>query len=267
MTLKMETGAILKAIPNNSGAYHILKADALTNLNIVGGTLKGERDEHLTLGNIAETTPYSASCTSANNCWGQWGYGMGIYGGSNIYVENVIARDCWGDGFYIRGNATNVNFYSCTLDNNRRQGISIIHANGVVIRDCLIKNTHGHNPQTGIDLEPNAGESVSNVQILNNTFADNKNGAVAAYGIKGPITNVTVTGNVTTGGTNMAMRFSYQTSNVTCKNNTITHGNWAFFTYGGLTGSTIINNTVRAPVLFYGPFTGNIITPNDFTVV
>jgi hypothetical protein len=267
MTLKMETGAVLKAIPNGSGAYHILKASSLTNLNVVGGTIKGERDEHTTLGNDAATTPYSASCTSANSCWGQWGYGMSIYACSNVYIENVIARDCWGDGFYITDNSTNINFYSVLCDNNRRQGISVIHANGVVIRDSAINNTHGHNPQTGIDLEPNAGDFVSNVQILNNTFVNNKNGGVAAYGAQGTITNVTVTGNTVTGGNNMAMRFSYQSSNFTVQDNTIVTGNWGFFTYGGLTSSTITNNTVTATVLFQGSFAGNTITPNTFTQI
>jgi polygalacturonase len=268
MTFKMETGAVLKAIPNSAYGYSILKAQNASNLNVVGGTIKGERNEHLTPGNYASETPSSAQCPNpSGDCWGQWGYGISIWGGSNIYIENVISRDCWGDGFYVSSNASNVNFYSIVADNNRRQGISIVWANGVVIRDSVIKNTRGHNPQTGIDLEPNANNSVNNVQILNNTFDNNEHGAVASFGKAGPVSNVIVTGNTTTGG-NMGMRFSYSTTNVTVTNNTINNpSGWAFFTYGGLTGSTIINNTVRAPVLFYGPFTGNIITPNDFTVI
>ena len=65
----------------------------------------------------------------------------------------------------------------------------------------------------------------------------------------------------------MAMRFSYQSSNFTVQDNTIVTGNWGFFTYGGLTSSTITNNTVTATVLFQGSFAGNTITPNTFTQI
>jgi parallel beta-helix repeat protein len=266
MTFKMETGAVIKAIANGSASYNILRATNVTNLNVVGGTIKGERDEHTTLGNDAATTPYSASCTSQNSCWGQWGMGLAIEGGSNIYVENVLSRDCWGDGFYITNNATNVNFYSVTGDRNRRQGMSIIHANGVVVRDSVFKNTYGHNPSAGIDLEPNSGDSVTNVQLINNQLINNKWGAIALYGHAAPISNITITNNVATGN-GSGFRLT-NASNVTITGNTISDKLTGFFTYGGLTTSTIKNNTVSAPNLFYpnsSSFAGNTITPNTYT--
>ena len=268
MTFKMETGAVIKAIPNGAASYGILKTSGASNLNIVGGTIQGERDEHTTPGNDSATTPYSAQCPDQNQCWGQWGMGIWISGGANIYIENVLARDCWGDGFYIDNNSSNVNFYSVTGDRNRRQGMSIIHANGVVVRDSVFKNTFGHNPSAGIDLEPDAGKSVTNVQILNNQFINNRWGAVALYGHAAPISNVTITGNIATNN-GSGFRLT-NASNVTITNNTITDKLTGFFTYGGLVTSTITGNTVTAPNLFYPAstnFAGNTITPNTYTVI
>ena len=41
-----------------------------------------------------------------------------------------------------------------TADNNRRQGLSIVEADGVLVTDSIFSNTHGTRPSAGIDLEP-----------------------------------------------------------------------------------------------------------------
>ncbi len=243
MTFKMEDGATLKAIANNLGSYNVIKIAGKTGVNVVGGTVDGNRQQSTAKG-------------------GQWGYGVTVRASSNVYIENVISRDCWGDGFIVSDASTNVNFYNVTADNNRRQGMSIVWANGVVVRDSIFKNTHGHNPQAGIDLEPDLGKSVTNVKILNSQFINNYWSAIALYGKNGPISNVTITGNTATGN-KTGIRLSYS-SKVTVTNNTIVDKSLGFFTWGGLTGSTITGNTVTAPTLLYGSFTGNSISNNTF---
>ena len=56
---------------------------------------------------------------------------------------------------------------NCSLNDGRRQGISVTSADGVVINGCTITNVFGTAPQHGIDIEPNKGESVNNVRIEN----------------------------------------------------------------------------------------------------
>ena len=190
ISTRKKTGIIYFKSP-----YAIIKISGKTNVTVVGGTINGERDEHLTPGNIPAPPYTDPQCTSANSCYGQWGMGITISGVSDIYIDGVLARDCWGDGFYVDGYASNVNFYSVVADYNRRQGMSIVYANGVIVRNSIFKNTRGHNPQAGIDLEPNGGKSVTNIQILNCQFYDNYHSGIALNGKAAPLNNVTITGN------------------------------------------------------------------------
>jgi polygalacturonase len=46
MTLKLDKGAILKAIPNDSRKYAVLSISDVSNVTVMGGTLEGDRTEH-----------------------------------------------------------------------------------------------------------------------------------------------------------------------------------------------------------------------------
>jgi hypothetical protein len=89
-------------------------------------------------------------------------------------------------------------------DHNRRQGMSIIDADGVVVRDSVFKNTQGAPPQAGIDVEPNAGDVAQNLQIKNSQFLDNAGDGVLvsvpfAQVPQGKVANLTITGNLMRG--------------------------------------------------------------------
>ncbi|MCK9414727.1 MAG: right-handed parallel beta-helix repeat-containing protein [Prolixibacteraceae bacterium] len=181
MIFRMTSGAILKAIPNASEVHCIVNIENASNVKVIGGTVQGERDKH-------------------QGTTGQWGFGIALRGSNNVVIEGVTAKDCWGDGFYIAGNAKNSIFNAVVADNNRRQGMSIVNAEGVLINNSIFKNTQGRAPGAGIDIEPNTGRTVRNVQLLNSQFLNN-----AGYGIvlwlntKFPNTyleNVTIDGNI-----------------------------------------------------------------------
>jgi hypothetical protein len=78
-----------------------------------------------------------------------------------------------GDGIYV-GPASDghipcrdILIRDATCDQNYRQGISIASAEGVQIENCVLSNSHGINPQAGIDLEPNvAGDVLSDISII-----------------------------------------------------------------------------------------------------
>lgn len=159
MTLKMEEGAILKAIPNNKENYGIIKIKNVSNVNVIGGIVQGERDQH-------------------QGKTGEWGMGVELYGSKNVVIENVIAKDNWGDGFYVNDDASNTAFCGVIADNNRRQGISVISANRLVIRDSVFQRTHGTEPMAGIDIEPNSNQSVTDVRITNNVVMHNSGSGI-----------------------------------------------------------------------------------------
>jgi hypothetical protein len=79
----------------------------------------------------------------------------------------------WGDGFYVEG-ATDTKFCGVTADSNRRQGLSIVEANGVLVTNSVFSNTRGTRPSAGIDLEPdNPSQKIFNVRIESSKFLNN----------------------------------------------------------------------------------------------
>ncbi|WP_455231059.1 right-handed parallel beta-helix repeat-containing protein [Geopseudomonas aromaticivorans] len=161
-TLSLSSGAIIKAIPNDNSRYSILRINLASNVTIIGGTLIGERYEH-------------------KGVDGEWGMGIHMRGASNVVIDGVTVKNTWGDGFYINQRSRNIELCSVTADNNRRQGMSITSADGVKILNSTFKNTQGTQPQSGIDLEPNENNTVSNVTILNSQFINNKGTGIIIY--------------------------------------------------------------------------------------
>jgi Pectate lyase superfamily protein/Right handed beta helix region len=178
MTLKLAKDAILKAIPNDSRKYTVLSISDASNVAVVGGTLEGDRAEHK--GNA-----------------GEGGMGIRIYhGAKDITISGVTSRRMWGDGFYVEG-AKDVKFCSVTADNNRRQGLSIIEADGVLVTDSVFQNTHGTRPSAGIDLEPDQLEqNIVNVRIQNSKFLNNAGPGIEIAGKKGTVAKVELSRNV-----------------------------------------------------------------------
>lgn len=107
---------------------------------------------------------------------GEWGMGIRISNAKNVTVAGLTIKNCWGDCIYINKQSKNVVIDGCRLDHGRRQGISVICADGVTIRKCVITNVGGTNPQYGINIEPNAKDYVDHVKIDHVTIAQCKGG-------------------------------------------------------------------------------------------
>src|SRR5439155_8442059 len=80
-------------------------------------------------------------------------------------VEGMIFTKAGGDGVYISDGwggsdpvcSSNVTIQDCMMDDNRRQGISVISAENLIIQRCVLSNTgvtSGTDPMAGIDFEP-----------------------------------------------------------------------------------------------------------------
>jgi polygalacturonase len=178
MTLKLAGDAVLRAIPNDSRKYAVLSISGASNVTVLGGTLEGDRTEHR--GKDGEA-------------------GMGVRidrGAKNITISGITSREMWGDGFYVE-DARNVKFCGVTADHNRRQGLSIVEANGVLVTDSVFKNTRGTRPSAGIDLEPDhADQKIVNVRIENSKFIDNAGPGIAIAGKRGAVAKVELSRNV-----------------------------------------------------------------------
>ncbi len=161
MTLRMEPGTILKTIPNNKELFAVINVKDAENINIIGGIIQGDRDKHL-----GES--------------GEWGMGVELYGSRNVVIENIISKDHWGDGFYVANNAKNTKLCSVVGDNNRRNGISIVSADDIIVKDSIFQRGNSPAPLIGhgLDIEPNQGQTVKNYLVLNSKFLNNN-----GYGI------------------------------------------------------------------------------------
>lgn len=132
--------------PNDYGNYHVLYAVGHDIVIKGRGSIIGDKHTHL-------------------GDKGEWGMGINLHGVNRAMVTGLSIRDCWGDCIYVGGCSKNVTIEKCQLDHGRRQGISVTSADSVIIRDCTITNVGGTNPQYGIDLEPNKGDTVDHVLI------------------------------------------------------------------------------------------------------
>jgi len=226
MTLRLSDAAILKAIPNARDGYNIVRFEKVSNANLIGGILHGERDAHLGKS-------------------GEWGMGVYINGSSNIAVQGTTARNAWGDGFYIRGASTNIRFCSVVADNNRRQGMSIISVNGLVVKDSIFKNTNGTAPQAGLDIEPNENDTVRNVQIVNSKFVDNRGIGIQIYlapKINRLITGISVEGNTVTANQAGGIWIKNSDGNIVQHNTVSGNQRFGILFAPGTNGNSAINN-------------------------
>ena len=178
MTLKLADGAVLKVIPNRARSYSVLKIGKATDVNVIGGTLLGDRFAH-------------------EGKAGEWGMGIRIGPEvKRITIMGVTTKDMWGDGFYV-GGATDVAFCSVVADHNRRQGLSIVNAKRLLVTNSVFKNTRGTRPSAGIDIEPNKPDQRAvNIRIENSKFIHNAGGGIMIAGKRGHVANVKILNNV-----------------------------------------------------------------------
>lgn len=97
-----------------------------------------------------------------------------------VRVQDVVSQQNWGDGFYVGGKGTaKVTLCRVEAVENRRQGISITYGRDVTVRGSVFRDTHGTEPEDGIDIEPNAHEHVTDVLLWRNLIRDNAGGGIS----------------------------------------------------------------------------------------
>lgn len=152
---------IVKA--NNKEFYSALNIENVSNVEIYFAKLKGERYEHLGRS-------------------GEWGMGIYIIHSKNIKLYKSNISQFWGDGIYIGRNqgksSQNIQIIGSILDNNRRNGISIISGSNILIKNTILSNTNGTSPEYGIDIEPNGhGDNIQDI-ILDRVVSYNNKGGI-----------------------------------------------------------------------------------------
>lgn len=245
--LQLDSNAELKVIPNGASRYHVVKVFNVNNVEIVGGSITGDRANH-----------------KGNR--GEWGYGINISGSDHVLVRNVKISEFWGDGMWIGATGKNsrldrsnyVTINNVSSSHNRRQGLSIGPVQHLYIVNSTFKDTQGTLPEAGIDFEPqeqgpvdtvrlennvisgNNGNGiemhahVSNVTFASNTFAGNRGFGVMSINAHDMVFN----GNHATKNGLAGLRMSAKTHHVTIRNNKLQYNSTRYMSASSAGGGT-----------------------------
>jgi len=110
----------------------------------------------------------------------EWRHVLLFVGCSDVSVSGLVLRDSGGDGIYlgegVYSPCKDVLIKDCICDNNYRQGISVISVENLRITNCIFKNTSGHSPSAGIDIEPNVSKNKLINIVVSNCVSENNQG-------------------------------------------------------------------------------------------
>lgn len=226
--LSLDDNATIKAIPNNAERYYIISIDDVSNVSVTGGTILGERNEH------TGTT-------------GEWGMGIYIKSGIDVLIKNVNIKDCWGDGILVGGYSQRVEIDKVLSYNNRRQGMSIVRVDGLIVKNSEFSNTNGTAPEAGIDLEPDLNnQHVKNVLITNCKFSNNNGRGILITGIRGPISLVEID-SCHFAGNFGAISAGHQAADIKISNIEIQNSDFNGISFGaGVKRAEVKNATIRS---------------------
>lgn len=149
--LILQPGAVLEAAPDKFHGKNdeFLRLENLENVTITGygAEIRMRKKDYQNLNR------YSKS---------EHRHGIILRDCKNVTISGVTVRATGGDGLYIGtrkrnvgGWCSNVTVRDCVFDDNHRQGISVISVEKLLVERCVLSNTSGTAPESGIDFEPN----------------------------------------------------------------------------------------------------------------
>lgn len=167
MHLQLASDAKLVAKPNSATKAYVVYAYRVTDVEISGGQIVGDRDRHL------GTT-------------GEWGHCIQVRGAQRVTIRDMRLSKGWGDGIcvgpvYVNGvwqYSNDVQIANVICTQNRRQGLSVGGATNVQVHDSEFSYTQGTAPECGIDIEPDVPTITKTVLIQNCRINNN-----AKYGL------------------------------------------------------------------------------------
>ncbi|SFV27359.1 right-handed parallel beta-helix repeat-containing protein [Thermoflavifilum thermophilum] len=151
-------GSQIRLLPSSRPSYEILRVFDAENTAIFYPHIAGDAASHL-------------------GHSGEWGMGISVRGARNIFIYHPNITYCWGDGIYIGDEkipfSKKIRIIGGNIANNRRNGISVISVDSLLIDSTVLTHNMGTWPKAGIDIEPNTYQNVINHIYLNHIHTNN----------------------------------------------------------------------------------------------
>lgn len=165
--------------PNSLWGYVIVSAVGKNNILIKGkGSIIGDKDGH-------------TMNQDPDHLTNEWGYGLFLNYSTNVTIEGISISKCTGDGICFSNTIpdssttydiiNNYTFKNINISYCRRQGISVLASDTILIEGVVINNIEGTNPQSCIDIEPGY-VGARNITIRNCTLNSTNNSTLLILG-------------------------------------------------------------------------------------
>ena len=165
---------VVRAMP---GAFKGLGDSLFTARELSNVILRGEKNAVLKMNkkDYQDTASYQ---------WSEWRHLISLRGCENVKLENLILKSSGGDGIYVSTDSKlqgcrNILIDKVICEDHHRQGMSIISAENLLVRNSIFRNTRGTPPACGVDLEPNTEKNY----LINNIFENCEFSGNASAGI------------------------------------------------------------------------------------
>ncbi len=162
--LRGNGATLINAVPGDEG--HLLVIRGVHDVSIDGLTLDGAKDA------------YRRRTEQRHNIL--------VSRARRVTIDTVHSSRAKGDGLYVGGTAaelcTGISVSRSTFEANHRQGMSLTCVSGMTVTSCRFIGTRGTAPETGVDIEPNADDSViEDVAFFECEFSGNAGGGVQVF--------------------------------------------------------------------------------------
>jgi len=237
MTLILQTGAVLQAMYTSTLNYQVVTASGVSNVNIYGGSIRGNN------GNNSIPTPTTAE---NGNC-------IQISGSQNVVVENVATSNCFCDGIYISNQSDNITVVDSSGNSCRRNGMSIVYATNILVTGSTFNSNTGSIEVTGqplingsgVDVEPNANQSVVTVLFSRCTFSNNAStGITWGIGLSSAVTKDIFVDGCSASGNDMGLNGELTDGSAVTNNVVSNNDSFGIYLHDAMFNTVVKNNTV-----------------------
>jgi hypothetical protein len=176
-------GSEIRLKGTSKDTYTILNLSGVSNVTLYNPVIVGDRLKHI-------------------GTSGEHGVGLGIRGATNVTVYSPKISNCWGDGIYIGKSSghpvcNKITIKDAYLYKNRRDGISIISVNGLVLDNLYAGYSDGTTPMSGINFEPNGTSDEIKGVVINNPRTEKNGSNGIQIGLRNMLGTVNKTSDIT----------------------------------------------------------------------